>query len=57
MTRLDTVFSFVSLSLTWDRLNSNSFVARDRNNCKLTVKQSSISSDFVDEASTRSCRG
>ena len=41
--RLNTVLSLVSLSSTWDRLNSKLFAARDRNNCKLTVKQSSIS--------------
>ena len=41
--RLNTVLSLVSLSSTWDRLNSKLFAARDRNNCELTAKQSSIS--------------
>jgi hypothetical protein len=43
MTRLVTVHFFVSWSSTWDRLNSKLFAARDRDTCKLTVKQSSIS--------------
>jgi len=37
------VHFFVSLSSTWDRLNGKLFAARDRDTCKLTVKQSSIS--------------
>ena len=40
---LNTVLSLVSLSATWDRLNSKLLAARDRNSCELTAKQSSIS--------------
>ena len=43
MTRLATVHVFVPLCSTWDRLHGKFFAARDRNNCKLTVKQSAIS--------------
>ena len=57
MTRLDTVLFFVSWSPIWDRLNSKLFAARDRDTCKLTVKQSSISwrlrRQGVDEVMTR----
>ena len=56
MARLDKVLCFVPLFSTWDRLNGKFNSAQDRNNFKLSVQRVRSAGDFVDKASTRSCR-
>ena len=57
MTGLGTVLFFVLFCSTWDGLNGKLFTERDRNNCMLTAKKSSLSWRLrrhgVDEAMTK----